>query len=322
MAYARLPPGRRAGTLHPQYVLADASRSAELRPAFWLYEDGGETLLHGFHLAAIPETGWHDLQSPYGYGGPLASTEAPDFLRSADLAFREWAIGHGVVAEFIRFHPLLENWRYYGGEQRFDRHTVWVECGESDHLPNYDVRQRTAVRKAIKAGAEIRWLAQDEAIARFPGFYRQAMQAIGADGFYLFPDDYFAALFSLPFAHTAAAVLDGEIVAMALFLCDGIGEYHLSGKTAIGGRWSATNLLLHEAFRAMPGLGIDRMHLGGGSTAKPDDPLLFFKSGFSRQRAEYRIGWRILIPDAYEALKRRYATDYARQPRRILFYRS
>ena len=319
--YREFPHQLHAGSLHPDYVVADAARDPQLQPVFWHYRTGGKLFLYGFHMAGIPETGWQDIQSPYGYGGPLANTEDADFLKEADAAFRRWADENGVVAEFVRFHPMLENWKYYGGRHEFDRHTVWIDCAEPDLLMRYEVRQRTAIRKAIKAGVVARWLDREELCDMFPGFYIEAMKGIHAAEFYFFPRAYFERLLSLPFISGIAAFLDGVPIAMSLFMAEGIGEYHLSGKNAEGARHSASNLLLHEAAQGMRELGVERLYLGGGSSTRADDSLFFFKSGFSAARAEFRIGKRVLAAEPYEQLKQRHADRYAQYPQRILFYR-
>ncbi|MEZ0232431.1 MAG: hypothetical protein ACAH12_06300 [Methylophilaceae bacterium] len=320
--YARIPLALHAGTMHPLYVVADAKRDLNLSPRFWVYESAGEIYMHGFHLAKINGTDLYDLQSPYGYGGPIATTDASDFLEEADMQFRQWAINARVVAEFIRFHPMLENWKYYGGQSFFDRKVVWVDCNKSDLLMSYQIRQRTAIRKAVNANVEVKWLSQEDLKQVFPKFYVDAMRNIKADEFYLFSDDYFLALLSLPFISGVGALVDNEFIAMSLFLGDGVGEYHLSGKNMKGSKYAASSLLLHEAAQQMKKDGLKKLYLGGGSTSSTEDSLLFFKAGFSSDTADFKIGKRVFIPTAYEQLKQDYSAQYMQYPQRILFYRS
>lgn len=319
--YESFPAALHAGTLHPRYVQADALRDATARPCFWRFDDGGERYLHSFLLSSIQGTGWNDIQSPYGYGGPVATTGRPEFIALAEAHYVAWARERRVVAEFIRFHPLLDNWRFYGGESFTDRETVWLALDRDDPLAGYEVRQRTAVRKAIKSGVEACWLNGEEMLALFPGIYRQAMADIGAENFYFFNDAYFEALLGLPFACGCIALRNNEPVAGAVFLDFGLGEYHLSGKTLEGAKVSATTLLIHEAAQRLRDAGLARLHLGGGTTREAADPLLFFKAGFSPRRAVFRIGRRICLPEVYEELKVRFAEDYMLRPGRVLFYR-
>jgi len=114
--FARLDPALQAPSLHPDYVCADALRDPNLRPDFFVFQDGGEVCYHSVHLSQAPGTELYDAQSHYGYGGPVASTPHEAFLSEAWSAYRTWYKERRVLAEFIRFHPLLENWRFYEGE--------------------------------------------------------------------------------------------------------------------------------------------------------------------------------------------------------------
>lgn len=319
--YSRFPSNLRAGTLHPLYVVADANRNKDLEPTFWRYEDAGDFLLHGFHLAEIPSFRWKDIQSPYGYGGLLSSTEDPEFLDEADRKFCNWAIERGVIAEFIRFHPMLKNWRFYRGEVVFDRFTVWIDCTIDNPCSSSETRHRTAVRKAQRSGVRFEWLAGDKMQMFFPDFYRTSMRLIDADSFYIFNDKYFSALFSLPFVRGATAFIEEEVVAAAVFLTENIGEYHLSAKTSNGAKLAASNLIIDSAAMGMRSSGIKSLHLGGGASDDERDSLYFFKKGFSKKRAEFRFGRRVFLISEYEELKRSFPHEFKNHPERTLFYR-
>src|SRR5207249_1304318 len=118
---------------------ADARRNASLQPAYLAYRSQGECWLHGLHLTEIAGTGLRDASSPYGYGGPVSTTDAPGFLRSAWGAYGEWMREHRVVVEYIRFHPLLANERYYGGSIQENRAVVCVDL-EGDYPAGYAAR--------------------------------------------------------------------------------------------------------------------------------------------------------------------------------------
>ena len=75
-------------------------------------------LLHPIDSDAFSLIGgplWFDIESAYGYGGPLSNTEDKDFLDNANEQFSEWCMENNVVAEFVRFHPIIENekWTFY-----------------------------------------------------------------------------------------------------------------------------------------------------------------------------------------------------------------
>src|SRR5260370_29967497 len=117
--WSRLPSGRRDGYFLPEYLLASeksglgnaACAVAWSDSAIWLYPfliceiDGS--------VKACADAPCVDIMTPYGYGGPVVTEqgEDPAFLASAWGQFRDWAVTHMIVGEFIRFHPLLRNSR-------------------------------------------------------------------------------------------------------------------------------------------------------------------------------------------------------------------
>ena len=139
----------------------------------------------------------------------------------------------------------------------------------------------------------------------FPRLYTAAMEQLRADRFYFFSDNYFRLLLGWQQAQLAFCLKGEEPVAAARFLRGShIMEYHLAAANSEGKRLSASNLLLDRAAARARELGCRRLHLGGGTDNRPDNPLLFFKSGFSRERCLFMIGRTIHAPEAYEELRR------------------
>lgn len=319
--FQQLPKELRLPTLSPAYAEADAIRDDAIAPLYVVYREVDRFWLHSLHHGVVANTGLSDLQAPYGYGGPLANCESRDFLTRAWTAWTRWCQSEGVLAEFVRFHPLAANWRYYGGSIRFDRQTVVVPLHVSDLLIGYDARCRTAVRKAQKAEIEIAWLPPMEHAHAFAAFYREGMTAIGADPYYLFGDEYFVELSRLPGIGLLVCHRGGKWLSAGLFLQSAeVMEYHLSATTSEGRRLCATNLLLHVAAQSASESGCHSLYLGGGTDGSDDNPLLFFKSGFSAARAPFRVGYTIHRTEEYAELKTRQAI-LGRVSSRILFYR-
>ncbi len=320
--HSQLPVSLRLATLSPQYVQADASRSPTLRPTYWCYREAESFWYHGFHLAELPDVPGFDIQSPYGYGGPVSNSDNPDFLARAWDAYVETARSQDIAAEFVRFHPLAQNSRFYGGKVEFDRETVWVNLELGDLFADYQTRVRTAIRKAQRAGTQFRWAGSDEIKNPFPTFYRAGMAAISAAQFYFFEDAYFAEIARMPAARLAICHFEDEWLSAGLFLCKGdCVEYHLAANSETGKRLGASNLLLHEVAQSAKRDGFRRLYLGGGTDLMPRNPLLFFKSGFSSCRAPFIVGSFCHDFLLYETLRKRWADRYFANPGKIMFYR-
>ena len=321
---ADLPLPLLPATLHPGYVEADARRVPGLEPAYLAYREGGATWLHAPHLGQVSGTSWRDASSPYGYGGPLSSSDDPAFLRAAWQAYGEWMRANRVVVEYVRFHPVLRNERHYGGRVEDNREVVMVDLA-GDFAAGYAPRLRQVLKKAERAPIAYEERPLDQAVQRFGAYYRAAMQAIAADTFYLFEDAYFEALAATGRARLglcAPADRPDQWLAAALLLDGrGVREYHLAGSTPEGRQYGAASFVLHHAALAARAQGLRCLYLGGGSDRSPDNKLLFFKGSFAAGRGRYRTGWAVFDEAGYAELKERFAADRAAYPERPIFYR-
>lgn len=313
---------QKAPSLHPYYIVADAKRDPALEATFIVYEGDEAFTYHGLHLKKIEGTRYYDMQSPYGYGGLIASSDDRAFLSQAWSEQTAWCQEHKVMVEFIRFHPLLKNWRYYEGEVFYNRQTVWLDLTNENLLMSYSTRARTAIRKALKNGLQVEWWGRDDFLPVFLNIYHGVMQELDAENMYYFNPEYYHSLFSWDQAKLAVCKVNDDIVGIAVFLVGpGIMEYHLAGANSLGKKLSAHNLLIHEAALYGQRAGCAIMHLGGGTDAGPDNPLLFFKSSFSNLRADFKIGRNIFLPEAYQAMKEAWEREHCKPANRVLYYR-
>lgn len=319
--FLELPVEARIFTVSPRYVEIDARRDLSLEPIFFLFREGTDFWLHSFLRGGVQGTPFSDLQSPYGYGGPLSNSSNREFIDRAWSSWEDWCRTHGILVEFVRFHPMLSNWKFYGGVVLEDRQTVFISLTSENLLAGYELRCRTAVRKAIKDGVEAQWIDFSQHVAVFADYYRTSMTAIGADPYYLFDDKYFDELAKLSNVRLLVCRKDDVWLSAGLFLQSELTmEYHLSATSSVGRKKGATNLLLHHAAETAKRLGCESLYLGGGTNRQKDNPLLFFKAGFSLARATYCIGYKVHLPDEYADLQRQYL-ESGQLSSRILFYR-
>lgn len=288
-------------------------------PLLFCYEDEGARMCYAVmkrdisddvrFQGKIGKNGYFDLETPYGYGGPLADGE---FSEKSQKQFAEqlnaFCGKSGIVSQFIRFHPLLANQALFPGlsENVHIRDTVFMDTSsEAAIFANLDCKNRNMVRKARKAG--LRVLGKPMADYRsFLEMYSETMQRLDADDYYDFNETYFEFMKDA-FKDNAAifyAVLDDRPVAGAVFLFGGKSmHYHLAGMHAESRSLAAGNLLIYEAALWACRNGFSRLHLGGGLNV--DDSLFGFKKQFNRNgRLPFYIGRTIFIRTAYDYLLR------------------
>jgi hypothetical protein len=259
---------------------------------------------HGAALTPIAGAARDDLETAWGYGGPLAF-DAETLARNL-AKWRERQRAFGRVAEFIRLHPFLnpEALRKSVDMLRFNRSTVVVDLTQSVEAQwkFYSDSTRNCIRKA-RRGLKIREIRQDEA-----GLFRRLYQAgldrnLAAREYYL-DENYFHELLGASWCK-AWVVEDAEgAVAVGSFLrgCAPLCHYHLSGGVERARRSNAHYLMLDAAMQFYADDGATFMHLGGGRTAAEDDPLFRFKSKFSPLKLDYCIGGMIHDATAYRQL--------------------
>jgi hypothetical protein len=311
-------------TLHPSYVAADAARDAQLIPTCLIFEDQSQVWLHCLHLTDIPGGELKDASSPYGYGGPVATTGDGAFIAAAWAAYARWMREQRVAVEYVRFHPVLGNERHYGGHIVDNRQVVSMALDAGDPGAAYPSRLRHTLKKAATAGLVYEEGSLKGRAAAFGAFHRAAMGEMQADSFYLFSDAYFDRLAESGFATLGVCrhSSSDQWLAASLFL-DGpdVREYHLAATNEAGRKLGASSFALHQAALAAQQLGLRHLYLGGGTNASPDNPLFFFKSSFSAQRLAYRTGWTVFDSAAYDELKNRFPAEWAAHPERPIFYR-
>lgn len=323
------------------YHLAEYHRACELNregaAQAFVARDGARVFFHPFLVRRIDSIGaelleeeWYDLESVYGYSGPLSTTDERSFLSAAWALFGDWCAENRVVAEFVRFNPLLGNAAVAAGafEVALDRQTVALTLDRSDQelWRGYPSTQRNMVRKARSAGVEIRSVPLASGLDDFRRLYAGTMERLQADERYSFSDAYLEHLAG-PLGEKVIlklAALEGRIVAAAMFLLHGLRmHYHLAAGDPAFRSVAAGNLLLHEAAEWGRERGYTVLHLGGGRTPRPDDSLFRFKESISRERLPFFTGRVVHDQQAYASLCNRWidAASPAERPSYFLLYR-
>jgi hypothetical protein len=290
----------------------------------YIARGGDETLFHPFFLRSIGSVGsvpvsprLNDIETVYGYAGPIATTDSREFLAEAWRGFEQWCRDNNVVAEFIRFNPLLrtERFAHAQAEVSFDRETVIVSLdGDEEMLwRSYPSVQRNSVRKALKMGLTCEEANLKDGLSVFVDLYEATMQRVDAAAFYHFPLAYYDLIERTLAANTRIFLVKyaGKTVAAAVFFVGGdTVHYHLSGSCAEAQQLAPNNLLLHEVALWGQRHGFRRLHLGGGRSNAPDDPLLGFKKRVSKQVVPFYLGRQIHDQEKYNELCELWQSQY------------
>ena len=263
--------------------------------------------IHGSVSRNIPGSDLRDLETPWGYGGPLAATS--DELAAGIGEWKQEMAAKGNVAEFIRLHPCLNPVALKPNLDFlvFDRPTIMVDLGVSseNRLAGYD----RITRKRIRQGAEkqtVREASVDD-VSVFRSLYEIGLGHNKATGRYYFDDDYFAQLLGADWSKAwISYTLENEPIAMMCTIHGGpMAHTHLSGGNDLSRKLHSSYLLHHhaiEAYATDPSGQFKLMHLGGGRTNLQNDNLYEFKARFSPIRSNFFLGGIVFDTDAYGQL--------------------
>jgi GNAT acetyltransferase-like protein len=265
------------------------------------------------------EKPFFDVANPYGYGGPLV--EARDGEQAVGL-FRRFHAELGahfradhVAAEFTSLHPLLGNDDIVRAanvvtvEDQKDIVYVDLTLSEDELWQQTRRGHKSSINKAKKSGVSIDEVAPTaDDFATFNKLYFATMDRNQAAARWYFPEDYFRNCWELLGADRVAfffARHEGNVIAAWIVMhAFDTAYYHFGGSSPDFYHLRANNLMVHEVALWAKRRGYRALHLGGGVTSAPGDPLFVFKSGYAHKTARLRSYGRIHDEATYAELCR------------------
>jgi hypothetical protein len=261
------------------------------------------------------------ISTPYGYGGPITNSNDSKFLKEAFSCLDEILIGNHIIAEVIKFHPLIKNHEFfndvYDGNISRICSTVFVETQINDEedrwMKTYTHSNRKNIKKAVRNGAKVEFSSNVKAWDKFVYLYEKNLIDNEALKKYFFGDTYFYQLKERLIFNSviASCLLENEIVSSLLIIYE--REYahcHLIGTLKDKKTIGVNNLLHHKVVRWCEDIGIKKLHLGGGRSNSEDDSLLRFKKNFSDKISDFYIGERILNHSMFEKLSLEWSRNH------------
>ena len=311
-------------------------------------KDGTIKVLYPFILKEIPDEltknltdkTLYDIESPYGYGGPMIFTEegylynderdpSNEYALTFCQEFIKWANKNNIIAEFVRFNPITMNHNLFVSHYSIElnRKTVCINTlpDFNQILNNGASARKRNYYKAVNNGIEIVWcpLQDEDAMFCFRDLYDATMDRLDADKYYYFSDAYFKTLAeSKDMGLIGIALYNQEIpIASSLFLFDELSaHYHLGGSDEEYKDLQGSAFLLWEGAKVAHEMGLECLHIGGGLSLKHEDRLFAFKKGFSSNIKEFYVGKRIINHSLYNAISDAWVAKTGKTPQILLHY--
>lgn len=283
----------------------------------FIFEHDGDLALYPFLLNKINELGYDlntdyfDVQGAYGYNGMATSTNSADFLKSFSDFWLTWAQDNNIVAEFIRYNPVLRNENlcpWAPPIDVLDNVLIPLTNYEDIWAHSYDRGVRQAIRKAsrhnlsfhIQIGNEI----TQDTYDNFLELYKETMDRQNADSFYYFDQEFFHRLKTYLKEYLLIMYVEyqGHIISIDLVLHNNINVYgFLSGTKRKYFHVSPNSYLRDETIKALIDKGFKNYSIGGGLSR--NDSIFKYKKSFSKNTESlFYIGKKIHNDDVYNAI--------------------
>lgn len=310
--FSRIPQNQRDVYYTAEYYRAHQNKG-DGRAACFIYEEGANVALYPFLMNSISGLGYllpeeyYDIQGAYGYNGIIVSSREPSFIASFHKAFDEFCIRQNIVAEFTRFHPILNNQELASPLMKTynSRQTVKLDLTKPlDDIwrDSFSSKNRNVIKKAVKDGVVI---LESHDYELFRRMYDETMKNVQAEDFYFFPKQYYSDFQRLLGDRLLLcfAMYEGNPISGSMFMFYGdYAHYHLSGRDRTYYKIAASNVILWYAIQKAKERGCKWFHFGGGTTEDSMDPLLHFKRNFSRETSDFWFGKRVHNPEIYDRI--------------------
>ena len=237
------------------------------------------------------EVQYFDIVTPYGYGGPVIhwTNDKEKLIQAYMDDFGRYTEKEHIIAEFVRFHPILGNGVDFKEVYKsiFDRKTVGTNLTYDDVIAKeFSKHKRKDIRKALK-NPEIRYEVTENpsTLQDFLKIYYSTMDRDKADDYYYFKPDYFQAMLEKFRGHITAGrvFLGDQLIAMGVYFR--YGKYlhaHLSGTLSEYLDYSPANILKYALAVYGHENGYEVIHYGGGSSRSPENGVYKFKKEFGK----------------------------------------
>ena len=255
---------------------------------------------------------YYDAITPYGYGGPVMQDvkDRDKLAREYEEAFREHCLAEGIVAEFVRFHPIFDNRQDFDSvyETVYSRHTVGTNLQDfvDPVQSEFSKSARKETRRAINAGLTCSIHPQSEDLSIFRRLYEETMERNQAPAWYYFPDAYYDMLTSIlrPYTLELRLHYEGEVIASELYFADGgLLHAHLLGSNQKMFELYAGALFEATAAQWGKENGYRYIHHGGGRSSAEDDPLYLYKKKFGKNTEfDFYMGKKVWNRELFDRL--------------------
>lgn len=255
---------------------------------------------------------YYDIITPYGYGGPiiLESINREELKHEYSKAFAQYCKDNDIVCEFIRFHPIFQNYKDVDDayEIIYSRQTVGTNLKDFEDpvQKEFSKKLRRYNRIALEKGVSVKVNPSPNDLSTFRKLYEETMDRNHAEAMYYFCDAYYHILENelRPYILELQLLYEDDIIASELYFTAGdLLHAHLLGSNEKMRELEAGGLLEATAANWGKEHGYRFIHHGGGRSSDPEDSLFKYKKKFGKNTEfEFYVGKKIWNQEIYTFL--------------------
>jgi hypothetical protein len=260
-----------------------------------------------------------DIQGAYGLNGPVASVDDNNLFSEFSNDFLLYCKETGIVSEFIRFNPVINNHvipKYV--TPVYSNDVIIIDLSKTEDelwMNSYSPEKRRNVRKAIHYGLTFKIIRgkdlTEEYLDAFISLYYKTMQRVNAESFYFFRKEFFIDFsklrgdcFSVLFVYYGTKIIS---VYTSVHMNEHAYGFLAANDTEFA-KLQSSNYAIHNFSLFLKDLGVKYFHIGGGVTK--GDSIYSFKQGFNRNSSnKFHIGKVIHNEPVYKELIRRWESE-------------
>lgn len=267
--------------------------------------------LHILVKQEISGTPWYDIEPFLGYSGPVVNTYDFSFVNAALQAYSNFCREENVIAEIIRFNPLLQNQKLFEQSQLVDvfpaKEIVIANCYQDRvrQLQEYKSSTRRNIKNYAIQNYEFKVSTDsNKNLNKFSEFYYKFMGNIKAKQEWYFAQDFFKRAEQSPYFKLAEVYEnhENEICSASLVIEHDLASYYFLGANRIPRLKGSHEFLLLNISIDTAKKGINKLILGGGNSTAKDDPLLVYKKKFAKESQIFYLGKIIHNQEAFTVL--------------------
>lgn len=254
-----------------------------------------------------------DFITPFEFGGPITLPSglppSKKLIELSQNAMNKYCTEQGIISEFVRFHPLLQNsnhWaKYYQLREVGDNYLIDLKLASEEIIQQYSRSQLRNIRRAQLTGAYVQKIPLKKSnIDIVQHLYNENQARLNNPAEYCFASDYFSALDQsvekIISLYLCRSVLSKPVSALMVLCGNKYSHSHLIGSDPKFRTEIPNSLLYHEAAMDLKGQGLRYFHLGGAG--EKQHGVRAFKKGLSTGAQPYFVGTKIYDQKVYTQL--------------------